>query len=164
MRNNKILFIYGIILILILSIGKTLKNNSIEKTIFNLLIKSGIPAPLSLLIVAQSKHETAIRGTPYMSYSYFVRNNLFGYGHVKNNPLQSDGGKHPEDNSHYAKYPNIENSILDIIGYYKRKKSTFFPITDKAEFVNALKKYGYYGDPVSVYLGGVKKFYKSNLS
>lgn len=165
MRNNKILFIYGIILIILLSIGKTFKNNSIEKTIYNLLIKSGIPSPLSLLIVAQAKHETAKGGIPFTSYSYFTRNNLFGYGYVKNNPLQSgNGGKHPEDGGYYAKYASIENSILDIVGWYKRRKTIFYPINNETDFAQALKNSSYYTGPQSGYTSGLKKFYKSNLT
>ena len=165
MHRNKItIFIYLIILVILTTIGKTLKNNSIEKTIFNLLIKSGIPAPLSLLIVAQAKHETAKGGIPFTSYSYFTRNNLFGYGFVSGNKLQSgNGGKHPEDGGYYAKYDSIENSILDVAGWYKRRKAIFFPITDKAEFAQALKNAKYYTGPTAHYTAGLKKFYKLTL-
>ena len=165
MRDNKIiLFIYFVLLVLVLSITKMLKNNSTEKTIFNLLINSGIPAPLSLLIVAQAKHETAKGGIPFTSYSYFTRNNLFGYGFVKGNKLQSGaGGKHPEDGGVYAKYPSIENSVLDIAGWYKRRKTIFFPITEKTDFATALKNAHFYTAPSAQYAAGIKKFYKSNL-
>lgn len=170
-KHKFTLLIIGLLLFLVLSIGtitvKKQKNTNIETLIFNLLISSGIPAPLSLLIVAQSKHETALGGVPFMSYSYFKRNNLFGYGYVKSSKYQSgDGGAHPknEDNGHYAKYDTVENSILEIAAYYKRKKVLFFPIQDQSTFVAALKSVGYFSGTSTIYTAGVKKFYKSNFS
>lgn len=166
MRDNKIiLIIYFVLLVMALSITKMLKNNSTEKTIFNLLINSGIPAPLSLLIVAQAKHETAKGGVPFMSYGYFKRNNLFGYGFVSGNKLQSGaGGKHPEDGGIYANYPSIENSVLDIAGWYRRRKTIFYPITEQSDFAQALKNQHFFTGPLSGYTSGLKKFYKTNLS
>ena len=166
MRDNKIvLIIYFVLLVMALSITKMLKNNSTEKTIFNLLINSGIPAPLSLLIVAQAKHETAKGGVPFMSYSFFKRNNLFGYGYVAGNKLQlGAGGKHPEDSGIYAAYPSIENSVLDVAGWYKRRRGIFFSITDQSHFAQALQSSHFYTGPLSGYTAGIKKFYKSNLS
>lgn len=143
---------------------KAKRNEGTEKKIFNVLQKEGIPDALALLVVAQSKHETAVAGVPYMSKQFLVNNNCFGYGFVPGNSLQlQDGGKHPEDGGHYAKYSSIENSAKDIAGWYKRRKEIFFGITDSATFAQALKNAHYYTDAVANYAHGVKNFYQSKL-
>ena len=130
--------------------------------LYKLLMLHKFPAELSLLIVAQAKHETG----NFSSKGFRVRNSLFGYGFVKNNrfQLQKSGGKHPEDNGQYAAYSTLENSILDIIGYYKRRSTKFFPISSIPAYALALKEENYYTDTVANYTKGLTHFFSRKYS
>jgi hypothetical protein len=161
MRLRNIIAVVVVVLILIFV--KVKQVLTVEKKIFSLLIDGGLPPGLALLVVAQSKHETALGGVPYTSRQYLVNNNCFGYGYVPGGSYQvaGGGGKHPEDSGVYAKYVDIDHSVLDIVGYYTRRSQVFFKITNTQEFGNALKLQGYYTDSPVNYVAGLNHFYKS---
>jgi hypothetical protein len=162
-KTTRVAIIVTLVIIIISFLKKRINMNT-EKTIYTTLKGEGIPEILSLLIVAQTKHETSIGGVPYTSRQFLINNNIAGYGYVKGNKYQiMDGGKHPEDGGHYAKYANIIDSAKDLAGWYKRRSNTFFRITDIHAFANALKTSGYYTDKVSNYENGVRRFYKTQI-
>lgn len=161
--NMAFTLLLGALAISILKLGRNLSH---EKKIFTLAVNNGIPQPLALLIVAQAKHETAVNGVPFMSRQFLINNNAFGYGRVPGNKYQQEisGGKHPEDAGHYAKYSTVDNSIMDVIGWYQRRKNVFYNIDDHMSFSHQLKSSGYYTDNVKNYSAGVKKFYQTNIT
>lgn len=156
---------FGVIALLLV-VFKVVRNMSHSKLIYTRLIKAGLPAKLALLIVAQSKHETAMKGVPFMSRQFLVNNNGFGYGKVAGNSLQipGGGGSHPEDGGVYAKYATFANSIDDVAGWYKRRKNTFFAITEISAFASALKANSFFTAPTTQYVSGLKNFYTTNIT
>ena len=165
LAQNRDLLLAGFVGAVLIVLTKSARNLSHEKLILKTCVDNGIPYALALLIVAQSKHETALNGVPYLSKQLLINNNAFGYGRVVGNTLQiGSGGKHPEDAGVYAKYTTLNNSVLDVIGWYKRRKSTFFGVTDITTFANNLKFSKYFTDSAANYGAGVKHYFTTNLS
>lgn len=158
--------ITSLLAIVLIVLYKVMSNNSQEQRIFNTLIASKISVGLALLIVAQSKHETAVAGVPFSSRQCLLNNNFFGYGYVVKNSFQvpGGGGKHKEDSGIYAKYDSLENSVKDVAGWYNRRSAAFSHVVTPADLAAALKQQKYFTDLEKNYLAGLTKFYTKNLS
>lgn len=153
-------------LLLITILSKKKLDMDKEKAMYKQLKAAGFPEIMCLMIVAQSKFETSIKGVPFMSRQALVNNNYFGYGKVKGSKYQiadQDGGKHPEDSGIYAKYASLERSVADIIRHYKARLSTFSALTTCDAFANALKTQGYFTTGAKEYAAGMRKFYKTSI-
>jgi hypothetical protein len=137
-----------------------------ERLIFDRCRKAGFSNFLAKAIVAQSKHETAIHGVPYMSRQFIVNNNAFGYGRIKGDPDQiGDGGLHGEgDGGHYAKYQSLDKCMNDVIQWYTKRIHTFSAVNDLTGFANGLKNYHYYTAPVSEYANGLNHYYSNVIT
>jgi flagellum-specific peptidoglycan hydrolase FlgJ len=119
----------------------------------------GVPERLAVLMVKQAKHETA----DFSSRVFLEDNNAFGYKYYSGSPYQTDKGRTSTEGDPYAHYATIEDSTREIIDWlYRRKREGKFPdlatITTEEQYAQLLKASGYYGDPVAVYLEGLKRW------
>jgi hypothetical protein len=135
-----------------------------ESIIYNTATKNGIPRNLALLLVSQSKHETALFSSPV----FWENKNMFGYKYVPGAKLQDSSGRISTEGDPYAKYATYENSVLEVVGWLKRRvKEGKFPplekITTEKQYAELLKNAGYYGDPVKNYLSGLIRFFNSDI-
>lgn len=136
-----------------------------DQKIYGELIKNGIPRNLALLIVAQSKHETA----NYTSNVFRSCNNAFGYKYVGQTLSTGPCTGSPEGDR-YAKYATVENSAKELALWIKRRQAEGkFPqdlttITTAAKYALLLKNSGYYGDSVSNYTNGLLAWFKDNIT
>jgi hypothetical protein len=129
-----------------------------DERVYTACISQGIPRALALLITAQSKHESA----NYTSSVFLDCNNSFGYKAVYGAPSCSG-------HSDYKYYPNIEASAIEVCGWLKRRVAdgSFPPlntISDPDNYAALLKNAGYYGDTVSNYAAGIKRWFTTNLT
>lgn len=132
--------------------------------IYNRCILAGFPRLLSLFIVAQSKHETAVGGEPYKSKLFLRSWNAFGYGYLKHDPDQvGPAGRHPEDGGVYAKYVDLDHCMNDIIQWYKKRSALFLNVKTVLDFVVLLKQSGYFTAPIGEYKAGVSRFYEAGV-
>lgn len=135
-----------------------------EQIIYTQLLTDGMPKQLALLIVAQSKHETA----NYTSAVFKSCNNAFGYKYVGQRLALSACTGSPEGDS-YAKYATVGDSAREIAQWIKRRQSEGkFPanlatITTAAQYASLLKNAGYYGDSLQNYTNGLLAWFKSNI-
>lgn len=128
---------------------------SYEQRVYDAAIKGGLPVPLSLLLVSQSKHES----NNYTSPIFLDCNNSFGYKAVR-----SSCDLHPD----YQNYQDIEGSTIEIVNWiYRRLNEGNFPpletITTPEQYAQLLKQNGYYGDSISNYTAGLIRWFKSNI-
>jgi len=119
-------------------------------------LADGMPGPLALLIAAQAVHET----DNFKSAVFREDLNCFGYKYVKGALWQDGPGRKSTEGDHYAHYRSIANSVHEITAWIRRReKEGKFPaleqITSPVQYVQLLKKCGYYGDPPAVYLAGI---------
>lgn len=136
-----------------------------EQRIYNQAIKGtqnnpGLPATLASLLIAQAKHETG----NFTSNFFKKYNNGFGYSYFPGSIYQSGGGTIADNGQPIAAYANIEDSTKEIIDWiYRRKKEGNFPdlttITTPEKYAALLKQNNYFGDTLTNYLNGLKKFY-----
>ena len=137
---------------------------SFENLIYSVATSNGIPRNMALLLVSQSKHETA----NFSSNVFWDNKNMFGYKFVKGAKYQLSAGRISTEGDPYAKYESYTNSILELVAYLKRRvaENKFPPleqITTSQQYAELLKKVGYYGDPLTVYLNGLKRFFNSDI-
>jgi hypothetical protein len=124
---------------------------------------AGLPPILSSLVVAQSKHETATDGIPYSSAVFLDDNNGFGYKYT-GNAWQSGPGRVSSEGDHYAHYTSVDRSAKEIVDWiYRRRAEGKFPadlstITTPEQYAQLLKNAGYFGDALSVYTSGLKRW------
>jgi len=134
----------------------------VGQTIYNVLRGSGIPDPLSSLVVAQAKHET----NNFQSNVFKTCNNAFGYKAVYNALSCTQS---PEGNN-YEFYPGgVVESANEIVRYlFRRVNDGSFPplsqITTPEQYAALLKSAGYYGAPVSEYSAGLIRWFKQYQS
>lgn len=135
-----------------------------ENIIYNTAVKNDIPRNMALLLVSQSKHET-----DNFSSKVFVQNkNMFGYKYVKGAKYQSSAGRTSTEGDPYANYETYENSVLELVAYLKRRvaEKKFPPLNEIANFTQyatLLRKAGYYGDPLPVYISGLRRWFNSDI-
>lgn len=126
-----------------------------ENDVYNTAIADGMPPPLALLIVAQSKHES----NNYKSAIFLSCYNSFGYKSVRSAcPGHED----------YQDYNSIVESTHEVTAWIKRRlnEGRFPPlnqITTPGQYAQLLKENGYYGDTVANYLQGLERWFTGNL-
>ena len=134
---------------------------SIDKQIYNKVIKRGFTAALGNLIAAQARFESA----DYTSNVFKNNTNLFGYKYV-GQPGATKGTLAPkgEWNSpnipqYYAKYNSVEDSTNEIINWLlRRQQEGKFLIADlntPGKYAAALKAGNYYGTSAANYSNGL---------
>lgn len=123
----------------------------------NIAKVDGMPDALALLIAAQAAHETG----NFTSRVFIEDLNCFGYKRFPGARYQESNGRvSPEGNS-YAKYDSIANSVHEITAWIRRRITEGrFPrlseVTTAAEYAQALKDCGYYGDTEQHYQHGLE--------
>lgn len=124
-------------------------------------VNPGLPAALSYLLVAQAKHETG----NFTSNFFRNYNNAFGYSYVPGGRYQSGPGTLADNGKEIAVYPDVKNSVYELIDWiYRRQKERKFPadlstIVTPEQYAALLKSAGYYGDTLVNYTNGLKKFF-----
>jgi hypothetical protein len=136
------LFIY-----LLLKMKKKIETSN-HWTVLDTLGLAGVQANLRPFILAQAMHES----NNFRSAVFLRCNNAFGYNYVPGNTFQL--GKDAITN--YAKYASLKNNVLDLAGYYNRRKLKFAAVVTPEEFVHVLKTERYFEDTETNYLRGVK--------
>ena len=121
----------------------------------------GLPPVLASLLVAQAAHETG----NFTSNLFRSFNNAFGYMYVPGALYQVGAGSLADNGQPIAKYNSIEDSTKEVIDWiYRRVADGKFPkdlttITNPNQYAELLKNAGYYGDTVSNYAAGLRKFF-----
>jgi len=128
----------------------------IDNLIYTIAKKNGASNSVAKLIIAQAKFETA----NFTSNAFKKCKNLFGYKFVGQRKYsdescirapKSEGGV-------YAKYDNIEKSVLELLSWLKRRniniQNEFSPVT----YAAALKKFRYYGISSESYAKGLQHY------
>lgn len=135
-------------------------------------VNPGLPETLSLLVVAQAKHETATwdsalkKMIPFTSNAFVTDNNLFGYKWVGSR-YQSGPGIESSEGDHYGNYDDYRFSVMELVDWiYRRVKEGKFPadlqeIKTAEQYADLLKGAGYYGAPVKEYAGGLKRWFSN---
>lgn len=133
-----------------------------EQKIFDTARAGGMPVTLSLLLIAQAKHETG----NFTSNFFRQYNNAFGYSYVAGGRWQLPGGGSVADNGQpIAAYASVENSTNEIVDWIKRRQSQGkFPadlntITSPDQYASLLKNAGYFGDTLANYAAGLRSFF-----
>jgi uncharacterized FlgJ-related protein len=134
---------------------------TLDQKIYNIAIANGIPDTLAQLIVAQAKHETA----NYTSNVFKSCNNLFGYKYVGQS-LATQCNLSPELD-YYARYATIDDSVLEIVKWIKRRvadgkfPSDLATIQTADQYATLLKNAGYYTGTLAAYKNGLSFFLAS---
>ena len=128
---------------------------SFDVTIYETALADGMPRPLALCIVAQSKHET----NDYTSDIFLDCNNAFGYRVVTSSCVLNPG---------YQNYNSVAESTHEITAWIKRRLSegNFPPLNQVVtvdQYAQILKDNGYYEDTLANYLAGLKRWYVDNI-
>jgi hypothetical protein len=136
-----------------------------EQIIYQTALSSGIPQPLALLIVAQSKHETG----DYTSNAFTLFKNAFGYAYVPGALLQVGPGLVADNGQPVAAYASVADSAKEMVNWiFRRVNEGRFPdlttITDPDQYAQLLKNCGYYGDSVSNYTAGISRWFTDNIT
>lgn len=144
-----------------------------DQRVYSEARRLGMPDNIARLIVAQAKHESSYQGKPYNSPVFLKNNNLNGYGWIGQKGA-SQGSIKPRSEwksktepNYYAKYPNIEGSVAEIVAYIKRRQSKGqFPkdllaIDTPYKYASLLKQAGYYGDTLVNYAKGLARQIKT---
>lgn len=127
--------------------------------IFNTARTNGIPVVLANFIVGQAAHETANFTSPVFRSC----KNLFGYKY-KGQKLAAGSCNISPEGDPYALYLKLEDSVTELTDWIRRRQEEGkFPkdltsIKTPEKYAQLLKDSGYYGDPVSVYASGIRKF------
>lgn len=130
----------------------------LESEVFNAGIAGGMPNTVASLLVAQAKHESA----NFTSSVYRNNNNAFGYKYVGQSGAMK-GTVSPEGD-YYARYVSLYSSATEVVNWWKRrikegKVKSWQDISTPESYSLALKTCGYYGDSVSNYLAGLKRWF-----
>lgn len=127
----------------------------------------GVPDTLASLMVSQSRHETG----DYTSRFFRENNNAFGYAYYSGSNYQTGAGGIADNGQPIADYASIEDSTKEIVDWlYRRLRqgklllkgmtvTDLRQITSPDDYAEVLKAAGYYGDALSNYLAGLKRFY-----
>ena len=127
----------------------------------------GLPDLLAELLVAQAKHESG----NFDSRAFIQGFNAFGYSYVPGAVWQTgEPGLIADNGQPVAKYKSVADSTREIVDWiYRRVKEGKFPrdlstITTPEQYAKLLKDAGYYGDTVSNYAGGLRRFFGGSSS
>jgi len=124
-------------------------------------INPGIPPVLAALLVAQAKYETG----GFTSNFFRNYNNAFGYSYSPSSIYQTGQGTNADNGLPIAAYNSIQDSTKEIIDWiYRRRNEGKFPadlskITTPDQYALLLKTAGYYGDTLSNYTAGLKRYF-----
>jgi len=130
-----------------------------SRLIFDKARSNGMPVDLANFIVGQAAHESANFTSPVFKDC----KNFFGYKYRGQKIAAGSCRKSPEGD-YYAFYSTLEDSITEITDWIKRRQAEGrFPqdltsIRTAERYAQLLKDSDYYGDPVSVYATGIRKF------
>ena len=123
-----------------------------NQQIYDAAVKGGASNWLAKLLIAQSRFETGDYGNNQSK----TNNNIFGFKFSSNSKYAQKGNISPEGDP-YAKYPTIEDAILDYIerwmglrskqGGTRLEEFNQIPEGDTLTFATKLKSYGYYHTP-----------------
>lgn len=129
-------------------------------------MSDGMPAYLSDLIVAQTKHETG----NYTSNAFTLLDNAIGYEYYPGSDWQlPDPGFIADNGQPLARYATVQDSIHELTAWIKRRQRSYdFPqdlndITSAGQYATLLKNAGYYGDNVTNYTNGILRYFKANV-
>lgn len=132
----------------------------IQKDIFETFLEEGLPKDLANLMTAQCTHESG----NFKSNVFKKNNNLNGYKYV-GQKLATRGTRAPKsEGDYYAKYATVQDSARELAHWIKRRQQEGkFPedlttIKSASTYAALLKKAGYYGDTVSNYTAGLKRY------
>lgn len=144
-----------------------------DQRVYSEARRLGMPDNIARLIVAQAKHESSYQGKPYNSPVFLKNNNLNGYGWIGQKGA-SQGSIKPKSEwkrngepNYYAKYPNIEGSVAEIVAYIKRRQSKGqFPkdllaVDSPYKYASLLKQAGYFTDTLVNYAKGLARQIKT---
>lgn len=136
---------------------------NIANRIYNTAINEGVNPLVSSFIVSQSGHETF----GFSSMLFQRANNAFGMtvpNKRKSPYILGADKKQPDGNSIYAKYSDIEDSVKDLIHWFKYNKINLNDIKTLDEYATILKSKGYYGANYNVYINGMKLYFNQFVS
>ena len=136
-----------------------------DNAIYTTVINSGYSDTLANLIVAQAHEESTQGGIPYNNNAFLNGNNAFGYKYVKGAKYQlADEGNVSSEGNAYAKYPSIQNSVLEVLSWLERRQSegkfVIANIQTPEDYANALKAGDYYGETSAEYASGLSLYVK----
>lgn len=120
----------------------------------------GLPDPLASILVAQARHETG----DFTSRFFRENNNAFGYAYFPGSNYQIGAGDLADNQQPIATYGSIEDSTKEVIDWiWRRFRRGEFPdpasIKTTDDYAAALKSAGYYGDTLTNYARGLKRFF-----
>lgn len=121
----------------------------------------GVSVDLANLIVAQARHETG----DFTSNLFKKYNNAFGYAYYSGSNYQTGKGTNADNGQPIAAYGSIEASVNELVDWlYRRmregKVQDLSTIHTPAQYAQALKSAGYYGDTLQNYYNGLLSFFK----
>lgn len=129
-----------------------------DQIIYETALSDGMPETLSLLLVAQARHET----DDYTSHFFTDGKNAFGYSYyVGSNWQLSIPGGIADNGKAVAQYSSVQNSVHEITAWIRRRQNEGkFPanlasITTPEQYAELLKNSGYYGDTITNYANGL---------
>lgn len=104
-------------------------------------------------VLAQAKHESA----NFTSNVYRANHNPWGMKTPHLRPFLGERGTQAPDGGYYASYSNDAQAERDLVQWFRYVN---FPTTVASveDYAQRLKDKSYYGDPVSVYVNGMKRF------
>lgn len=132
-------------------------NQAVAGTPYN----PGVPATLASLMVAQAKHETG----NFTSRFFRENNNAFGYAYYAGSYYQTGAGDLADNGKPIADYASVEDSTKEVVDWiYRRSRAGSFPkdlraVKTPEQYAQLLKSANYYGDTLSNYLAGLKRFF-----
>lgn len=142
-----------------------MSTKELDNIIYTTVINAGYSSTLADLLVAQAHQESTQDGIPYNNKAYRLGNNAFGYKYVKGAKYQSpeEGNVSSEGNT-YAKYPSLENSVLEVLSWLQRRqkegKFVIANLQTEQDYAEALKSGDYYGVPSAEYAKGLSYYSK----
>jgi hypothetical protein len=139
-----------------MDVAQRIFNQAVRGTPYN----AGVTPTLAALMVAQARHETG----NFTSRFFRENNNAFGYAYYAGSYYQTGAGAVADNGQPIASYPDIEASTSEVVDWiYRRYRQGKFPdpatITTPEAYATALKNAGYYGDALSNYMAGLKRFF-----
>lgn len=131
-----------------------------DELIISTAIADGIPDTLAILMAAQARHETG----NYTHRFFTTGKNAFGYSYVKGAKWQlPTPGPTADNGAAIAQYATVQNSVHELTDWIKRRqREGRFPgdlstITNETQYATLLKKAGYFGAPLQIYIDGIAR-------
>lgn len=146
----KLLTMCGILLLLFIFLRKRITMSK-GNDLYSLLLKNGFNVNLAKWAMAQAAHETG----NFTSNIFILNNNCYGMKYAgQSTALGEKNG--------YAYYNNIEESAIDLIKWYTRRRNNILSlplyISNITDYVKFLKNNRYFEADETEYLNGCKYF------